>query len=363
MRIRSCLLALTVLSAAVDAAAAERREFYNGIRGLGMGDTAVAVVNDETALALNPAALGRLRDFYGTVVDPELDFSWKITDYHRADAFSQPFDLVDVMPTMQTNEGSYYHARFQMMPSFVAPNFGIGILMKKTLDLEVTTPTTSNVFLQDDMALLLGYNLRLWGGRIKIGFTGKLISRIELNETDLDPTQSLDLPSLATAGFLTEGVGVGTDVGLMLTAPWVLLPTLGFVVRDMGGTRFDSMSGVRNKDATVRPDEQPQDLDVGFSVSPIHAKNQRSVWTIEYRGVLTAGDETDKAKLLHAGLEYNFGDVIFLRAGYNQRYWTAGAELASEKFQFQLATYGEEIGDETAPREDRRYAFKFAFRF
>lgn len=348
----------------VESFAGERREFYNGVRGLGMGGASVAVVNDETALALNPAALGRLRDFYGTVVDPELDFSWKITDYHRSKAFSQPFKIDNVLPTMQQNLGAYYHARFQMMPSFVAPNFGIGILMKNTLDLEVKEATAADVFYQDDLALLLGYNLRLWGGRIKIGFSAKVISRIEVSETDVDPgTQEMDLPSLADAELLREGVGVGTDVGLILTAPWVLLPTLAVVARDVGGTTFDSMSGVRNKDATVRPREVLQDLDVGLSVSPIHSKDHRSVWTIEYRGVLTAGDETDKAKLMHAGFEYNFGDVVFLRLGYNQRYWTAGAELASERYQFQFATYGEEIGDGTRPREDRRYTFKAAYRF
>lgn len=341
----------------------ERREFYNGIRAQGMGGASVATVNDETALVLNPAALGRLRDFYGTIVDPELDFSWKITDFHRAHAFSQPFDMDEVMRTMTTNQGEYYHARLQMMPSFVAPNFGIGILMKKTLDMEVRSATEADTFYQDDLSLLLGYNLRLWDGRIKIGVTGKLISRIELNETGMSPTQPMDLPSLGAADKLTEGVGFGTDIGLMLTAPWAMLPTLGLVLRDFGGTSFDMTSGVRNKDATLRPDSVAQDLDAGISISPIHGKGHRSVWTIEYRGILTASEESDKAKLIHVGMEYNYGDVVFLRAGYHQRYWTAGAELASEQFQFQIASYGEEIGDETKPREDRRYALKIAFRF
>ena len=87
------------------------------------------------------------------------------------------------------------------------------------------------------------------------------------------------------------------------------------------------------------------------------------MWTLEYKGLLTASDETDKAKLLHAGFEYNFGDVFFLRAGYHHRYWTAGFELSSESFQLQLASYGEEIGTEAATMEDRRYVMKLALRF
>jgi hypothetical protein len=203
----------------------------------------------------------------------------------------------------------------------------------------------------------------LWGGRIKIGFTGKLISRIEMNEIDLSTAQATDAGSLTTDGFLKEGVGAGADVGVLLTAPWDWLPAIGGVLRDVGGTPFDKATGVRGNPSADRPTPLTQDLDVGISVSPIVNNSIRSVWTVEYRNVLTAADETDKAKLIHLGAEYNFGDVFFFRAGYNQRYWTAGFELASERFQFQAASYGEEVGDDTTPVEDRRYVIKFALRF
>ncbi len=53
--------------------AQELHEFYNGARGLSMGGAAIAVTNDETALMVNPAALGKLRDSYRTIFDPEID--------------------------------------------------------------------------------------------------------------------------------------------------------------------------------------------------------------------------------------------------------------------------------------------------
>lgn len=357
------LCALILMTAAV-ASARERRQFYSGVRSLGMGGTQVAIVNDETALATNPAALGKLRDFYGTIFDPELDVTAKITEMQRADAFSQPFKIDDVMDTMITETDIPYHARFQMLPSFVARNFGIGLFLNQTLDGLATSPTQVDLYSRNDVGLLLGYNLRLWDGRIKIGFVGKVINREELDEPTFNPTaQALDEPSLAAAGLLKEGTGVGADVGVVLTAPWTMLPTLAAVLHDVGNTAYDKSPGLRLPEATQRPATVTQDLDVGISVSPIHRNNLRSVWSIEYKGVLTAKDETDKAKLLHFGTEFNFGDVFFLRAGYNQRYWTAGFELASEHFQFQIASYGEEIGDETAPREDRRFVLKTVYRF
>ncbi len=346
------------------AQASERREFYNGVRSLGMGDSSVAIVNDETALILNPAALGKLRDFYGTIFDPELELGQQALNMYNAQAYSQPFQLSSVAPAALTATGDYYHARGQLFPSFVAKNFGIGILQKYNLDL-LSDATAANLetFYRDDLAVLLGYNLRFFDGRIKIGFTGKVISRIEIDEAALSATGPLDLPTLATNSIAKEGVGIGADVGLILTAPWTFLPTISAVARDVGNTTYDKMPGTRLATSTARPNPSLQDVDVGLALFPIHRKNVRSTWTIEYRNLLTASTETDKAKLIHAGLEFNFADVVFLRMGYNQRYFTGGFELSSERFQFQIATYGEEIGTATAPREDRRYAAKFGFRF
>lgn len=344
--------------------ARERIEFYNGARGLAMGDTSTVIVNDETALAQNPAGLGKLRDFYGTILDPEIDLGMKSLEMQRAQAFSQPSKISDVVPSMVTSAGTYYSYRSTLFPSFVARNFGIGVLLNTKLAGVATSATAADVFYRDDMALLLGYNLRLFGGRVKLGFTAKAISRVELDETTLNPTtQDLGNESLGTAGLLKSGTGFGADVGLILTAPWVLLPSLGVVVHDVGNTSYTSSTMSRNSSSTQKPNQSPQDADVAISMSPIHSNSLRSVWTLEYKGLLTASNETDKAKLIHFGTEFNFGDVFFFRAGYNQRYWTAGAELASERFQFQLASYGEEVGTSTNNIEDRRSVMKLAFRF
>lgn len=83
----------------------------------------------------------------------------------------------------------------------------------------------------------------------------------------------------------------------------------------------------------------------------------------EYRDILTYDEEDDHQRRIHYGLEFNIFDRLFLRGGVNQRYWTAGIEIASLNMQFQAATYGEEIGEPGARREDRRYIFKFAMRF
>jgi hypothetical protein len=141
-----------------------------------------------------------------------------------------------------------------------------------------------------------------------------------------------------------------------------MLPTVTAVLRDVGGTKFDYSSGQRAT-TTNRPDSVAQDMDIAMAIFPILSNRVRSTFSVEYRGLLTGSQELDKAKLLHIGGEVNVNDIIFFRAGYNQRYFTGGIEVASERMQLQFTTYGEEIGDQSNPREDRRTMVKFAFRF
>lgn len=349
---------LFVLVFAFEANAQERRSFYSGVRCQGMGGACIGVVNDETALLVNPAGLGKLRDFYGTVFDPELELGYQTQGFYADKSFSNPFSLEDVIGSLDRKRSAYYHSKAQVFPSFVGRNFGIGLYGNYLLDAEMAGDgSTVSAYHRSDLAFVLGFNFRFFDGRVKLGFNTKLINRIEVDNAALDPAGSLSYGDIGT-----EGVGLSTDVGLILSAPWVYLPSISAVVRDVGGTSFDKASGIRM--STVgRPNLVKQDLDVAFALFPIHTNFVRSSWTVEYRGLLTSQDEPDKAKLLHAGMEFNFGDVFFLRAGYNQRYWTAGMEISSEHFQWQMATYGEEVGTVDLPKEDRRYTIKVAYRF
>lgn len=350
------IVLLLTLSGVVNAS--ERREFYSGVRCQGMGGACIAVTNDETALLVNPAALGKLRDFYGTVFDPEHEVGYQFQGFYQEKAFSNISSLEDVIGALDKKRSAYYHAKAQFFPSFVGRNFGVGFLGNYLLDAQMSGDgTTLNTYYRNDFAFVLGFNFRFFDGRIKLGFNSKIISRVEIDNPTLSASGPLDYGTIGS-----EGLGLSNDVGLILTAPWSMLPTISAVARDVGNTTFNQASGVRLNTAT-RPNMVKQDVDVALALFPIHSNFVRSSWTVEYRGLLTSQDEPDKTKLMHGGLELNFGDVFFMRAGYNQRYWTAGMELSSEHFQVQVASYGEEIGTLDAPNEDRRYTLKLAYRY
>ena len=348
-----------------EARSQEIREFYSGIRGVSMGGASIATVNDETALLVNPAGLGKIRDWYGTLLDPELELSNKSDEIHRGKTLSDPFNLKGVGLASEGKPDVYYHAKAQIFPSFIVKNFGIGLLSHRTLNsIYIPSNGSLDLFYRDDFALAVGYNFRVWGGRIKFGFNAKLISRIELDEDNLNPSPSenLDREALINTGRLKEGVGTSFDTAILLALPWTFLPTASAVVRDVGGTSFDKTQNQRLS-ATARPTTQKQDMDVAVALFPIHANQTRSSWTLEYRKILTNSEETDKSRYMHGGFEFNFSDIFFLRGGYHQKYWTAGFEIASEHLQFQFASYGEDIKIRNDSREDRRYSAKIALRF
>jgi hypothetical protein len=333
-------------------------EFYNGIRGQSMGGAAVAVVNDETALYVNPAGLGKLRNYFGTVFDPEIEATSSYSTLNRTSPISTPTKIEQVSAALALAPNAYYHYKQQISPSFVVKNFGFGVFWKTSLGAIMNTAGTElTTKYYDDMGIALGYNLRFFDGRIKFGFNGKLVSRIEVDKI-LDPAQDL---TLATNG--SEGVGISVDSGLMLAAPWHWLPTLAIVARDVGGTTYNSGSGVRLATAT-RPAKQTQDIDVGVAIFPIHGNYVRSSWTAEIKKYLAYTNALTKTRYMHFGYELNLGDIFFIRLGMNQNYWTAGAEIVGKKIQFQLSSYGEDVGtDGVASVEDRRFGIKFAYRY
>lgn len=333
-------------------------ELYNNTRSLGMGGCSVAVSSDETALYRNPANLGSIRDVYGTFFDPEFEASSNFVQQVSSSFTGKAFEVDAIKTVLDKNRATYYHAKAQISPSVVSRNIGFGLLYKNDVSAE-TEPTgaTMDIKYQSDMALVLGSNLRLFDGRVKLGANIKALNRIELANPALPTTGPLDLKTVGS-----EGTGFSIDAGLLIQMPWYFIPTLGAVVRDVGDTVFDKQDGFRLR-ATSRPASVKQSVDVAVAIFPIHSHNVRSVWTLEYSDVANSRNDTDQAKRAHFGVEFNTRDIFFFRMGYNQRYWTAGFEIASEKFQWQVSSYGEEVGTELVPKEDRRLNTKFALRF
>jgi prepilin-type processing-associated H-X9-DG protein len=301
---------------------------------------------------------------YGTFLDPELEGSSNFVSQVTSNSTGKAFEVEEVNRILDTNREQIYHARVQLTPSIVRRYFGFGLIAHKQLNAEMNSAGTEiNTRLQDDLGAIGGMNFSFFDGRVKIGTSLKIVNRIEVNNPTLSTAGPFDLETIAS-----EGTGISSDIGLVMQAPWQMIPTLGVLVKDVGDTQFDYKDGLRLT-ATSRPASVKQSVDVGISMFPIHANNFRSVWSIEYRDATNSRLDTNAKKRLHVGVETNWRDILFFRAGLHQNYWTAGFEIASERVSWQVATYGEEIGGdivdgvESGSREDRRLNMKLSVRF
>lgn len=356
--IKIAVVVSTLLLASFSQANNEWFESYNNARSLAMGGASIAITSDETSLYRNPANLGSIRDVYGTIFDPEIEASSNFVSHVTAKSLGKAFEISEIISVLSPNPNTYYHAKTQLTPSLAMRNFGVGLIYRNEVSAEMDTASTNlDVRYQYDMGAVVGGNIRLFDGRIKIGGSAKMINRIEVVNSALPVSGPTDLSTIGS-----EGTAFAFDGALMIQAPWTFIPTLGVVIRDIGGTKFDKDDGLRLK-ANSRPATVAQSIDAAIGLFPIHGNQLRTVWTLEYSDVTNSRNDTDSAKRIHFGAELNIRDLFFVRAGYNQRYWTAGFEIASEKLMWQVSSYGEEVGTEAAPKEDRRYVTKIGVRF
>ncbi len=357
-RLTKTWMSLAIALVSTRAVAAEFTEFYTGVRQLGMGGAYAAVVNDETALLTNPAGLGKLRETTVTLIDPEVSGSFNDTKIATLSNVSSVTNLQGLLDALNQHKGVHWNAKAQIFPSIVTSNFGFGLHGKYEYNAEVDE--AGNTFRLDytnDYAAALGYTFKFFGGVLKVGTAARLVDRSEIHQDLPANSTNLSIDALAK-----EGLGLGADIGINLTAPIQYLPTLAIVARDVGGTSYELGNGLLHSTSS-RPQDTPQTIDVGVAFFPILANDVRFTITGEMHDVLKAYADPDTMKRVHAGMELNFHDFFFLRGGMNQKYWTAGVELATENFQLQAASYGEDVGPTGTPKEDRRWVTKFTFRF
>lgn len=333
-------------------------EFYRGVRQMGMGGASIAVVNDETAVLSNPNGLGRLRDNFFTLFDPELNTSMKGLDTILDTTIYNSMIPSNLYRELGSDVGEPYYFKGQLFPSIVLPNFGMGVLGKYEILARRNADGTMDYKYMNDYSVNLGYNMRFWDGRVKLGFAGRLLNRVQY-DGNLDPATE----SLRVGAFANEGMGIAVDTGLTLAAPWAWLPTATVFVRDVGNTSFTFGTGLFRNGHNGIPPMVKQSIDVAVALFPIFANHSRGVLTVEYTGINTSSEVDDVMKRLHIGTEVNMWDAYFFRAGFHQKQWTAGFEYSSGVMQWQMATYAEDVEFGTTVISDRRGIMKLAIRY
>jgi hypothetical protein len=329
-------------------------ELYRGARSQGMGNTYVAIADDEQAIFMNPAGLaGNKRYVFNyAVLDTSISSDLLSTFQEGVSAFQNlSGDSLNVLI------GKNVYGETQLTSSLLMPNFGIAIIVdgqtaifaqnKALPQITLGYQTTNGVQAAYGMSLTRGGQQK---SDLRIGFGAKMLWRRGGYTTlPLMTLMSLNKDRLSEiTGDFARGYGVDAGAQYIYKYTNQLTLSSGLVYTDIGDTQFGASGADRLK----------ANLAIG-AAAQYEFSRLRAALAYDFRHIL---HETDWRKKSHIGIE--FGLPLFsLYAGVNQVFLTYGAAIDVWFIKFTISTYAEEHGSFVYQSPERRWMMKLALRF
>jgi hypothetical protein len=234
-----------------------------GARGIGLGETFVAVANDASALYWNPAGLTQFSDDQIIV-----SHTWYVLDVRH----------------------EFFGAVYHITPSDAV---GCSITSLSTDPFEKTTSTqpfgTGEQVSYGDLAFGLSYSRKMTD-QFSFGVTAKYVE------------ETLDM--LKMRSVLVD-LGTYYSTGLGSTRFAITITNFGGDVKPSGSITLESGEKV-NKFQSFSP---PTIFKLGFAMEPYEDESHRVTTTIELN------HPNDNAENIHLGAEYGWRKMFFARAG------------------------------------------------
>lgn len=333
----------------------EYYESHINARAMGMGGAFAAIVDTEESLWYNPAGIAKNSGLYVTFADPHVGIS-------NPDSITNLADLADATTFSATLDKLYGDPLWVgggAKASVMAPFFAAGYFYDVDTSIVIDNPVNPSMEVSyiTDTGYALGTAWSI-GGIFQMGFAAKYITRTGVRKTwgaqtiadIISGGSSPDVIFDEISG--TTGTGYGLDMGVNFTFPTIVRPTISFVWKDIGNTKFRAATGEPN------PPTEPQDMTVGIglmldvpflSIAPV----------LEVRHLNDSDEQITKK--VHLGLELGL-PLLTLRAGLYQGYYTAGAGFNLGLIEIDAATWGTEIGGHPGQLESRRYLVQATIR-
>ena len=326
-------------------------------RSMALGNAFSARVDDSLSGFLNPAGLGTVRKLELRLSDLYFDNDEDLISMTNDDnLFENLLGAVSIDGTRQLmlefNKPLAF-SRFNFVPNLVTRYFSVGYFYSQqtymTIPPDSASPTFSYIYRQDQ-GVYLGFNISLFGGVFKLGFTGLYLSRKELSGS-----APADEAVVIDDDDYNRGKGYFGIGGFKFTYPVDWLPTFSASYQNLGNRPFENYGA-----AAVNP--YPPNLTFAFSVSPQVGKQLRIHFEGDYVDALRENTSLEDIDRLQLGIEFEYDRSGFLRVGYLDGYFSGGLGFTWPRLTINLSTYG--VTATVAPGqnlEDRRYVLSISY--
>ena len=352
---------------------------YTSTRALGMGNAFTAVADDHSAMFYNPAVLawrkdGHLRMFVrGGTSAESLELFDEIGTVGSQPQEQQAQGFTDLLVS---HYGDHFFYRVPTIGAVWArPGWGIAFIpadlsLDAAVHRQIGPMLNINMYLDSTLAVSYAKKLKWFSKRHQLswGATAKAIHRVHVGEA-ISAGQLAQGQDIFDASQANEGLTADLDLSLFWKPPATgflrhMAPSFALVGRNLIDYGFTQNFHLIDENSGEPPRLQRR-FDIGSNwdlpnlwvFDPHFAVDMRDIghenWT--YR------------KGFHAGFEMYWKMFNWWKghwsAGINQMYWTAGVGARLAWFQLDIATFGEEVGTDSAPKESRRYMLELALDF
>lgn len=383
-RLYTSLLILLLALIPLGLQANELKRPMQGVRNLGMGNVGVALSYDENALFYNPAGLAAvdtvlvglptLYEVSQDTIDIASDISKLGSDSSTADTFQLVLGKDIFFRTSPIGMNL-------VIPFGSAFTLGAALTTELRFELAARNPVSLELAFGSrlDAIGIFGFGTTINKGQWLVGASYNQIRRNDIPRATVSLGDALDTDTLEDTVGLSSTLSSASsyDIGFQrrLASFSSLQMTWGAVAHNLGRLTFD------RADNETNPADVATEYDLGLSIQPDWG-SVRLLGAIDFRDITIASEDdpycrsnrgTDCTwKRLHMGLELGLfpidtsTNVVSLRAGYNQGYFSFGFGLAPLIFtrflNIDYAVYKAEIGSRPgSPQLRRALQIQFGF--
>lgn len=383
LRSLSCLRTLiraftsvVVALALVEPQAYAVKEYYSvarSPRALGMGNAFYSLSDDEYAIFYNPAGLSRYAGSTEFMLQTRFDLATKIPSAMSTLGKSSGKSISSIIQSLEEFQGSPLYGGVGIsFPFFAKKNFALSLqLADAKLDFAVLgrdINTVVDLSVLSDSGLIVGYGRQLFTPGLHLGINAKGLVRAGGTQSftvlDIAQGKKIEVDPQKIGGV---GAGIDFDLGAMYELP-KLFPvgkyTTSLVLSNLLGSSMnmvkiagDSPPGLTRMVTLGAAAEFPgygaidkvnvmldlAEFQIGGEDDPRFGARTGSVW-----------------KHVNLGVEVPIRNIVFLRTGLRQGYWTAGVGFDLRFMKIDFATYAEELAELPGRLPSRRVALRLA---